>query len=397
MPLNKDEIDFLLEKYIQKKCNKSELESLLQLFDNPDYENYLSSFMNRLKDRELASETQPMGLLSYSRVDSYIAKEKKRRKATNRKRLFAWVAAASFVVITAGIILERRMVDGNEKAMKERISAKDILPGTKKALLIKSDGSTMELSSERSLRMSTQGKLTEEKLQEAQLIFEHPPASVQRGATGKQYHNTIRTPAGGEVLVVLPDGTKAWLNAASSLTFPTSFSEEERLVTLKGEAYFEVANDSQREFVVDVDRAKIVVLGTRFNINAYDDVDRIRTALISGKIRVDRQRESVIVKKGQIAEIPKSEDAKVHLETSPYADDAIAWKNGMFAFRNADLVEVMTTIARWYDVEVTYKNTIRKIHFDGYISRTSTLQQVLEIMKLSGIHCAIEQGNLVVL
>ena len=396
MPLNKDEIDQLLEKYIQKRCNKSELASVLQLFDNPAYEKHLSSFMDRVKAKMETAETQPMRL-SFAHVESYITEDKKNRKTTDRNRVFAWVAAASFVVITVGTVLRQHMIDNSEKATKQRILAKDIFPGTKKALLIQSDGSTTELSSEKSLRISSQGKLTEERQQEAQLIFEQPLASVQGVATNKQQHNTVKTPAGGEILVVLPDGTKAWLNAGSSLTFPTYFSEKERLVTLKGEAYFEVTNDSQRKFVVDVDRAKIVVLGTHFNINAYGDVDRIRTTLISGKIRVDRQHESVIVKKGQIAEIPKSEDLKVHVETSPYVDDAIAWKNGMFAFRNADLVEVMATIARWYDVEVIYKTTFRNIHFDGYISRTSTLQQVLEIMRLSGIHCAIEQDNLVVL
>jgi transmembrane sensor len=226
--------------------------------------------------------------------------------------------------------------------------------------------------------------------------LEYEKSGVGSLEPGVKY-NTLTTPRGRQFQLVLPDGSKVWLNAASSITYPTVFAANERKVKIIGEVYFEVFKDQSKTFVVDVDGKQTVeVLGTHFNINSYTDEDAIRTTLLEGKVKVSATGsrlptiDSRLLSPGQQASLQHDQ-----LTTSNNVDldQTMAWKNGTFSFRDADLPAVMRQLARWYNVDVEYRGAIPKDRFDGDIGNTLTLDQVLKGLAKTRIHYQIEQGN----
>jgi len=192
--------------------------------------------------------------------------------------------------------------------------------------------------------------------------------------------------------LTLPDGTRVWLNAASSLTYPTSFSGNERRVSVTGEAYFEVAHNQQLPFRVSVNnRTTIEVLGTHFNVNAYSDEASISTTLLEGKVKVMAGKKFQMLSPGQQAQVSASMD----LRWNKNADlrETIAWKNGAFSFNQADLPTVLRQLSRWYNIQVEYLGKIPEAKFTGEIGRSLTLDQVLKGLAKTRINYRIETGN----
>jgi ferric-dicitrate binding protein FerR (iron transport regulator) len=210
-------------------------------------------------------------------------------------------------------------------------------------------------------------------------------AGKQKNSSVPTLYNTVSTPNGGQYQIILPDGTRVWLNAASSIRFPTSFARE-RKVTMTGEAYFEVAHNAQLPFVVNVnDKEEVTVLGTHFNINAYDNEKAIRTTLLQGSVKVgNRQsavgnRQSAILKPGEQAVLIASpftpprragiEHSPLTIDHSPDLDKVLAWKNGLFNLSGADLKDFMHQVERWYDVTVHYEGAVPNMEFQGKLNR----------------------------
>jgi ferric-dicitrate binding protein FerR (iron transport regulator) len=208
-------------------------------------------------------------------------------------------------------------------------------------------------------------------------------------------YNVLTTPRGGQYRIVLPDGTKVWLNAASYIKFPTTFSGDKRDIELKGEAYFEVAQNAKQPFEVSVSGMQVQVLGTSFNVNAYDDESNIKTSLIDGKVKVLNQSNASILAPGHEAVMNKNtNDIQV---AAADVEDAIAWKNNVFSFQNADIPTIMRQIARWYDVEVSYEGKVSTEKFVGEVSRNSNVSEVLKILELNKVHFRIEGKKITVL
>jgi ferric-dicitrate binding protein FerR (iron transport regulator) len=228
-------------------------------------------------------------------------------------------------------------------------------------------------------------------------------------------YNTMSTPRGRQYQLVLPDGTKVWLNAASSITYPTAFSGSDRRVTLTGEAYFEVRQDASRPFNVSVkNREEIEVLGTSFNVNGYEDEHEVKTTLLDGSVRVvvtdslvgvntNKGKLSVVLKPGEQAQLVLRDSSGRDKVSKPMkilsdvdVDQVVAWKNGLFQFKGATMQTVMNQLSRWYNVEVTYEGTIPEHRFVGKVSRDYNLSDVLAVLQASDIHFSIEGKRIIV-
>jgi ferric-dicitrate binding protein FerR (iron transport regulator) len=268
--------------------------------------------------------------------------------------------------------------------------ANDALPGRSKAVLTLANGSSILLDSVANGMLAQQGNATVVKLNNGQLAYNtlaEKPTEV--------LYNTLATPRGGQYQLVLPDGSKVWLNAASSIRYPTAFAGKERKIEITGEAYFEVAKNTGVPFIVSTNGMDVKVLGTRFNVNAYDDEATIRTTLLEGAVLVTKDAATAILKPGQQSRLTKSGVINVINDTD--IEEAVAWKNGLFSFKSADIKTVMRQIARWYDVEVVYEKEVQE-QFHTEINRNTNASKVFKILETTGgVHFRIEGKKVTVM
>lgn len=295
-------------------------------------------------------------------------------------------AAAIIVLLGVGTYFR---VTNNKKdqtlASNNKPATTVIAPGRNGAVLTLADGSQVVLDSLNNGVVAAQNGATVV-LQNGQLSYD------QTGATGAIAYNTISTPKGRQFRLVLPDGSKVWLNAASTVKYPTVFTGKERRVQLDGEAYFEVAKNVSMPFRISIgNETEVEVLGTSFNINSYKNEHAIRTTLIEGAVKLNAYDQQQTLKPGQQAVVTPSREMKVIGNVD--VDKVMAWKNGLFNFDDATLEEVMRELERWYDIEVTYTKGIPATRFGGEINKQNTLQDVLQILEKSNVHFRLEEGR----
>ncbi|MEO6820345.1 MAG: FecR domain-containing protein, partial [Ginsengibacter sp.] len=208
-------------------------------------------------------------------------------------------------------------------------------------------------------------------------------------------YNTISTPRGGQYQLTLADGSQVWLNAESSITFPTSFTGNQREVKITGEAYFEIAHDANIPFHVNVNGMDVKVLGTHFNVNAYKDEAEIKTTLLEGSVQVTYNEQAKIISIGQQL-ILNNKSGKMIVEKNINVDEIMAWKNGKFYFNEASIQSIMKQLCRWYNVDVEYNGEVNKL-FEGTISRQVSVEDIFKILSATGgVHFAIEGRKIIV-
>lgn len=292
-----------------------------------------------------------------------------------RRRAARWVAAAAVLVLIAtGAYLLTRQPSPSTVAVKQPL-INDKEPGRQGAILTLSDGREVVLDSLEDGQVATQGA-TQVLMKGGNLAYNTSSANTTMVA-----HNIITTPTARTFQLVLPDGTKVWLNAASTFRFPVAFTGKERMVEVTGEAYFEVAHDASRPFTVKANDAAVRVLGTHFNIMAYEDEKEIKTTLLEGAVQFTRASKSVTLKPGQQSGAGSNGPQKPR---EVEVDEVVAWKNGYFDFRGASLEVIMRQVARWYDVDVTYEGKDRGELFFAEIPRKSRMSDVLKALELTG-------------
>lgn len=275
----------------------------------------------------------------------------------------------------------------------------DIAPGGNKAILTLADGSRIVLDTAGKGNLAHQGAVRITKTDDGQLVYTINEGS-KKDETAAGLSNSIVTPKGGQYQVNLPDGTRVWLNAASSLTFPVSFAKlKERKVELKGEAYFEVQKDLTKPFIVQSDKQIVQVLGTHFNIDAYSDEPNTKTTLLEGSVKVRGLNvaigEEALLKPGQQARIKSASGQADVVSVDPTSE--IAWKNGLFFFENEPIENIMKQITRWYDVEVVYEDDVKGKTVWGSVTRYTNVSKVLSILALTGeIHFKLEGRRITV-
>lgn len=361
-----DEFKDLLEKYLDDRISPEERRQLAVALEDPSCAQLLEETIYGELVARAYEGTPDEGIrqLIMQRLDQEVAPVR-----TIRPRRYQWAAAAAILVLVAGAYLWLQR-PAKHPAMQPPIA--HVVPGSNKAVLTLSDGSTITLDST-GHQVIRQGA-TAIHQQGGQLKYD-----AQSASAAIQY-NTLATPRGGQFRITLPDGTQVWLNAASTLRYPTAFTGPERLVEVNGEAYFEVAGNAARPFKVKIKNAEVLVLGTSFNVNAYADEPITQTTLLQGSIKLSANNNQVLLKPGQQATLATGKEFHID-EVNP--NDAIAWKNGYFLFKNESIESVMRTIARWYDVDVTYQGDVTKQRLGGTVSRYEKLEDLLKTIELT--------------
>lgn len=379
---------YLLNAYLTGEATVAEKRQLGRLLEEAPYRQLLEARL----DKELISGRYEQGddyahLFEkiYGQIEKQItvAPQPVIRQGLPQTTRWWWAAAAAVLLIVAGSFWWHAANPVNIAIMPV---AQDIQPGSRKAVLTLADGQQVTLDSAGHLEMQ-QGN-TAVQQQGDQLLY----AAGSAGAA--ESFNTLVTPRGGRFRVTLPDGSRVWLNAASSLRYPISFSGKERKVTLTGEAYFEVAAMASKPFLVDVDqRTTVLVLGTKFNINAYTEEKEIQTTLLDGAVSVNAAEQRRLLSPGQQA---RWKDGHLIVIKDADTEQATAWKNGRFSFTDADLPAVMRQLARWYDVDVVYEGKVPERAFNGEIGQDLTLTQVMDLLGNARVKYKIEGRKIII-
>lgn len=299
---------------------------------------------------------------------------------------WGWVAASVILLFSLGTYF--LITDKKSPAPVITVTQADIAPGKNGAILTLADGSQIVLDSLGNGVIATQNG-TQVRIKDGELAYD-PTGTT----TAEITYNTMSTPKGRQFQVTLPDGTKVWLNAASSITYPTAFTGKERTIKVLGEAYLEVARNEKMPFRVNIaDKAGITVLGTHFNVNAYANEPGIAATLLEGSIRISRGPNNALLKPGQQAQIANSSKPDIKVMDDADVDKVMAWKNGLFNFEGMQLQEVMQQLERWYDITVEYENRVPSIRFGGELSRNVPLSDVLRGLKDMNIKFRMAPGR----
>jgi transmembrane sensor len=423
---------YLINRYFNNTITRQELDELLALARSGEYDDELTAAL--LQQWEAAgAEKKETGIDWDGKLEAMLEQYRPAVVEMPAASRIKWyrIAVAAVLLLSLGTGIYYTLHSRQNKAVaktKESALPTDpasLQPGTNGAVLTLADGSRIVLDSAGNGLLAMQGatKVLNDK---GCIRYDKAPAVAT-----ETIYNTLSTPRGKQFQLELSDGTKVWLNAASSIRFPATFPNDIRKVEITGEVYFEVkpltpkGEQGKVPFVVKVVTAKgdggeVRVLGTHFNINAYDDEAAVRTTLLEGKVQVvnrqsvpqggskDAER-SVVLKPGEQAVLashsqpaPTSRGLPIHdsrltIDHSPNIDNVIAWKNGYFSFSGTDMATMMRQIARWYDVEIEYAGAIPNRKFGGEISRSSNAAQVLKIMEESEVHFKIAGRKIVVL
>ncbi|WP_017257319.1 FecR family protein [Pedobacter arcticus] len=364
--MNTENQNQLIKKYLANECSDQE-RSLLEnwymneadkapdLLDIPDYFLVQKEILNNLKSRQ------------------------------GRNKIALWkklsVAATVFIGLTAGIYFYTNINQIAQLKTPKKVVAEKIAPGTNKAYLTLADGKRIELTDTSNGELAAQAGVKITKTKDGQLIYSSSADS--KNDTQANLFNKIEAPVGGQYQLILPDGTKIWLNASTSLKYPVSFTGlNERKVELEGEAYFEVAHMTNKPFKVVTNKQTIEVLGTHFNVNCYADEPSTKTSLLEGSVKVFTQKtaQPVFIKPGQQALLVANQ-FKI---TDEDVEQAVAWKNGDFVFNGENLQSLMRQIARWYNVDVVYEHeAVNNTGFIGTISRKKKITEILNAIELN--------------
>lgn|SRR5690606_973609 len=375
--MTEKEIHALIEKYISGKCLPEEKEFLERW--------YADELQKRISENNQGN-LQAVKDELWERIIDERPEITKRRIAWR-----VWASVAAVLLVGFFVIYQSQETQHTYKTPEEKIVAhpQHVMPGGNKAILTMGDGKQFVLTDEEEGVIEEGDGFVIRKQEDGLVSFE----IIDYPNHVASINNTIETPKGGIYQVVLPDGSKAWLNSASSISFPSNFSKEERKVSIKGEVYFEVQRDVSRPFRVEASQQQIEVLGTKFNINAYADEPYIRTSLLEGSVSVKgAQREHVLKPGFEMITNKNGKDriAKADIEA------IMAWKEGVFQFDRVELGVLMRQLARWYDVEVIYTGGYPKDEFVGKIKRNEDIQKVLDILTYGNIDVSLEGRKLMV-
>jgi transmembrane sensor len=372
----------LIRKYLKGKATNEEVEFLEKYYAYFEKE---PGITDRLPEDAKAS----------IRKEMIAAIRKKTETETKIIPLYrkTWIrntaAAILLLLAGAGFYYITDYLKG-EKNINYPVAQIDLLPGGNKAILTLGDSSTIVLDDARQGMLTRQANSQVIKPDEGKLAYQ-----AAKGSASLPVYNTISTPRGGQYQVTLADGTIAFLNAASSVRFPVSFSGKERKVEITGEVYFEVAKNAEMPFRVAAGEMVVEALGTQFNVMSYKDENSLETTLIEGSVSVTQGSRQTIITPGQQVQIDRNGEIKVFDQVD--IEEVVAWKNGRFEFNSASLDDIMRQISRWYNVDVVFEGDVKNETFSGIVSRQSNVSQILKIMEQAGIKFSVEENKITVM
>jgi len=373
----------LLEKYLSDSISESEKAALFQMLRSPEYTSELEQIIDAaFLDGKFSGLSDPhQAKVLFSNITAKGDIPFKKPFLSRRLRYPAVAAAILLLLSVALFTLKRTKESPDQTAVNSQL-----VPGCDKAILTLADGSVIILDSTGSKAIN-QGN-TSIRQHKGQLLY------IQQGPEKGISYNTLTTPRGGQFRLTLPDGSAIWLNAASSITYPTAFTGNRRKVSVSGEVYMEVAKNENMPFEVAVKDVEVTVLGTRFNINAYDDEPSLKTTLLDGAVKVSRRNNDQLLMPGQQEQLLP--DGSFEIIDEADTASVVAWKNGMFSFNDADIPAVMRQINRWYDAEIIYKSEVSQ-HFMGSIPRNVPVSKLLTMLELTGrLHFKVDGKKIIV-
>ncbi|MBS1521361.1 MAG: DUF4974 domain-containing protein [Bacteroidetes bacterium] len=366
-------IEELLSKFRDNKCSLKELEELLDFFREDTYAEELKVAIGQ----QLERMDVPVAASGEETDEIYEAVLKKisppRTLWSLKPRVWFSAAAVVLICLTAIFFLLRN----GEPLTKPKIAAAHIIPAANRATLTLANGKTITLNDAPSGKLAQDGNAVISKTQTGRIVYTTAGSS---NASAKIAFNKITTPRGGTYDVILSDGSHVWLNAGSSLSYPSDFKDGERVVELTGEAYFEIAHNG-KAFKVIGKRETVNVLGTHFNIEDYDDEPVAKTTLLQGSVKLSGKHQEVLLVPGQMG----VNDETDHISISQAnIDEVMAWKNGLFVFNNESIAQIMRKASRWYDVDVQYQDNIPNKRLWGTVSRYKTITELMDNIAIAG-------------
>ena len=397
--MSQSRLSYLFKVYFNKTATPNERDELMELLMHDENDEQLKMLLTNTwqafnSQQQLFNDKQ--GDDMFVNILNIEKELKNVSPAIIVKRSFSWVkfAAAAMFIITAGsVYFWLNNIKISPQTVQAKIISTKVTPviaaGTNKAVLTLADGSNIVLDSMGQGILAKQGNAKVIKLNTTTLAYNATDENNQ-----EVLYNTLATPNGGKYQLILPDGSKVWLNAASSIHFPTIFTGKERRVTVTGEAYFEVAKNAAMPFKITVKDMEVEVLGTHFNVMAYDDENSMNTTLLEGSVKISKGVIKKMLVPGQQSVINSTGEINI---VDADMEEVMAWKNGWFQFNAADIKTVMRQISRWYAVEVVYEGKIPDGHYSGAVSRDNDIFQVLKIMQSGGVRFTIEGRKVIVL
>ncbi|KIO78575.1 hypothetical protein TH53_02765 [Pedobacter lusitanus] len=371
--MDEEELQSLLKKYVDDRCTDEE-KALLE------------TWFLRYEPHEVPELTENEREQDLSAVWNHLETESDR--PAGRSRLVPYLSAAA-ILLLSGLALFFYRHNPQVAVKAESSYANDVPSGKNKAYLTLGNGKKVSLNDAVNGNVIQQEGAEVIKTGDGLLVYKDKGKGDNTAVP-----NTVETPQGGQWQLNLPDGTRVWLNSASRLTYPSTFSGlKTRRVTLSGEAYFEVTPDKSKPFIVITEKQVAEVLGTHFNINSYSDEPATKTTLLEGAIKVSMNKSFEILKPGQEAAV-SDKISVAHVDT----DNAVAWKNGDFIFGQQDFRTTMRQLSRWYNIDVVYDDSAPdEVKLHGWISRSKSVVSVLKVMELTGeVHFKVRGRRVVV-
>ncbi len=383
----------LIEKYLRGTITPAERDSLNEWYHSSNNDEIEVTLDDNENEEQLFERIR-------SRLLETIHQDADQQKERSNRKWGTPVAAAITILIllSAGYWMFSSKPSKQETTttLSETKSENDIAPGGNRAVLTLADGSPVILDSVSNGIIGHQGNTKVQKLNNGLLVYVINGRQVSEN--DETFYNKITTPRGGQYQVTFTDGTKVWLNAASSIRFPVVFIGKYRKVEITGEAYFEVAKNKAMPFKVKANNSEIEVLGTHFNVSAYNDEAEIKATLLEGKVKVSAldsdNKLPAVLEPGEQAAINK--EGKIDIKNNADTEEVMAWMNGYFQFKSADLKTILRQIARWYDVDIEYKENANML-FTGQLTRNENVSKVLSKLALTGeVHFKIEGKKIIV-
>lgn len=381
-----ERLHHLLTSYYEGSIKEGDAEELSSFLKDDRYNDLIRQILT-----DLSANVTPADV-DVATMQRMISNVKEVTAKTAVRVSFIRIAVAAAVVLMVGIGGYFLFTGNAEKETFAKRYKNDVAPGGNKAMLTLGDGSTISLGDAKQGALAQQGGTQVVKAGEGELAY------TGNGKNGEEIqYNILSTPLGGQYRITLPDGTGVWLNAGSSLRYPTAFSGKSRKVELTGEGYFEVAKNASMPFyVATANGVEILVLGTHFNVNAYGDEKNITTTLLEGAVSVKKEGRDNLLAPGQQA-IAGRNDNSVNIFKNVDVAAVVAWKEGVFKFNDADINTIMKQLSRWYDIDVIYEGNPVKEDFNGTIPRNVPVSKVLELLELTGlVHFKIEGKRIIV-
>ncbi|MDB5126853.1 FecR family protein [Mucilaginibacter sp.] len=367
--MDKQRINYLLQKYTQGTIDDFEKKELMGSYHEISFQ-----------DTEYPDDRAAVSERILRRLHNEIADDKPN---THAKLWRISAAALAFILLSAGVYVLKRPKIEEQAFVKPVIKKQTILPGANVAMLTLGNGKIISLNAVSKGKLAMQGNTVITKNTDGQISYQ--VINDRKNDITKEpiTYNTLTTPPGGQFKITLPDGSNVWLNAASSIKYPSRFNGNERHVELHGEAYFEIFKNKNIPFTVTAENIAIKVLGTHFNVMAYKNEPAINTTLLEGSVSLSAKNSHALLSPGEQAVLSMGAE-KIQV-SNVNVDDAVAWKNGYFSFRKTNIRTAMNKIARWYNVDVEYRGNVNNKVLGGTVSRAENITELLNYLELTGI------------